>query len=119
MFDNEYWQIAVAVILPNIGGLVDCTITRKNLEWYESIKKPKWGPPIHVIGPVWIILYCGIGYASYLVYRELQTIGNGLDCDAAQFVLGLYAIQLALNWIWAPIFWSYHSLKWVCILIEN
>lgn len=98
-----------AVILPNLGGWAGAFITKKNIKpWYEGLKSPTCKPPNYVFGPVWTTLYCGIGYASYLVYKQ----GGGFG-GAAKFPLTLYAAQLALNWAWTPIFFHLHELKWV------
>lgn len=102
-------QIAGAVILPNIGGWAGGIITSKNIKsWYEGLKHPSFRPPNSVFGPVWTTLYCGMGYASYLVYKN----GGGFS-GPARFPLMLYGTQLALNWAWTPIFFHYHDLKWV------
>lgn len=116
MSDNNYLKIAAAVIVPNVGGWMGGLITRNNLKpWYASLNKPKGNPPNYVFGPMWTTLYCGMGYASYLVYKDLLATGNGFD-STAQTALALYANQLVLNWSWTPIFFKFHSLKWVCIV---
>ena len=58
-------------------------------------------PPNWVFGPVWTTLYTAMGYASW---RVLQAGGGPLP-------LGLYAGQLAMNFIWSPLFFKAHNLK--------
>ncbi|KAK9502154.1 hypothetical protein O3M35_012741 [Rhynocoris fuscipes] len=101
-------KIAGATILPNIGGFLGSIAVRSNYDnWYMTLNKPTWTPPKWAFAPVWTSLYCGMGYASYLVWQS----GDGFNGKAA-LPLGLYAAQLALNWAWTPIFFSSHSLKW-------
>lgn len=108
----EYLKITAAALIPNIGGYIGSKITRDNLKpWYAELKKPKWNPPNYVFAPVWTSIYCGIGYASYLVYQDVVP-KNGWN-DTAKLAAALYANQLAFNWAWTPIFFKYHSLKWV------
>lgn len=116
MSDSKEWvKMAGAIILPNIGGIWGSQITRANLKpWFAALNKPKWNPPAFVFAPVWTAIYSSIGYGSYLVYRDITASATGWD-QKAQLALALYANQMILNWAWTPIFFKYHSLKWVCV----
>lgn len=125
---NEIVCVAGAIVLPNIQGffLARSQAYRKTIkEWYPTLKFPPYKPPNFLFAPVWTSLYCGMGYASYLVYKS----GGGFRGEA-KFPLSLYGIQLALvsmpdlvslviiidifqNWAWTPLFFGYKKLGWV------
>ncbi|XP_032833491.2 translocator protein isoform X1 [Petromyzon marinus] len=95
-----------ATLLPHVGGIVGGLLTRSEIKgWYEGLKKPAWRPPNRAFPVVWPLLYTGMGYASYLVWRDV-----GGFTDDAVTPLGLYGAQLALNWMWTPIFFKAHRM---------
>lgn len=107
------WEAVGATLLPNIGGCLNGLLIRPEIDnWYKSLKKPSWRPPNSAFPIVWTGLYTGMGYASYLVWKD----GGGFD-GPARLPLTLYASQLALNWSWSPIFFHYHSPKWSMVNI--
>ncbi|XP_029717779.2 translocator protein [Aedes albopictus] len=108
---SEFPKIAGAIVLPQIGGWINGYLTRQEIKsWYSTLNFPSFRPPNWIFGPVWTSLYAGMGYASYLVWRD----GGGFH-GVAQGPLVLYGAQLALNWAWTPIFFKKHELKWSCV----
>jgi benzodiazapine receptor len=94
-------QIA-AVGGPLLGGMVvGFSITNDILGWYKTLRKPSWTPPNWLFGPMWSVMYCAMGVASHRVWKA----GGG------PVPLTLYAVQLALNLAWSPIFFKAHNLK--------
>ncbi|KAF5909385.1 translocator protein, partial [Clarias magur] len=107
LFVGAMWKVLGLTALPHVGGLLGGYITRREVKtWYTTLNKPSWRPPNSAFGVVWTTLYTGMGYGSYLVYKEL----GGFTEDAV-VPLGLYGLQLALNWAWTPIFFGAHKIK--------
>ncbi|HYE62096.1 MAG TPA: TspO/MBR family protein [Phycisphaerales bacterium] len=86
----------VIAFLPALGGF----ISRPDA-WYQSLSKPAWNPPSWVFGPVWTALYATMGVASWLVWRERARRPRHVRA-----ALAAYAVQLALNAAWSPLFFG-------------
>ncbi|GAA0628120.1 tryptophan-rich sensory protein [Sporichthya brevicatena] len=71
--------------------------------WYAAADKPPATPPGWLFGPVWSILYTAMAVAAWLVWRAGGFAG-------ARTALGLYALQLALNATWTPVFFGAERL---------
>jgi len=84
---------ALAVLAAAVVGSLAATSSR---ETYERLDLPPFAPPGWVFGPVWTVLYALIAVAGWLVWREV-----GIDRSIAA-----YAVQLALNALWTPIFFA-------------
>lgn len=67
-------QVFIAAILPTAAGFLGDRCRNAN-PWYTGLKKPTWALPVKSVGCLRAIFNVGIGYASYLVYRD----GDGFD----------------------------------------
>ncbi|HEX8939287.1 MAG TPA: TspO/MBR family protein [Candidatus Limnocylindrales bacterium] len=94
---------AIAVALPLAVGAVSGALTVPGVTgWYRTVSKPTWTPPDWVFGPVWTTLYLAMGLALALVWRRR-------DADA-RLAVGLFAIQLVLNFGWSWLFFDRHAV---------
>ncbi|XP_046382545.1 translocator protein-like [Ischnura elegans] len=105
---SSAWRALGAIAIPHVAGGINALLIRPLSDpWYQELKKPSWRPPSAAFAIVWSTLYTGMGYASYLIWKD----GGGIN-GAARIPLTLYASQLALNWSWNPVFFYFRSLKW-------
>jgi tryptophan-rich sensory protein len=71
--------------------------------WFDALDKPEAMPPGWVFGAAWSILYLLLGVALALVLAappaRARTAG-----------LAFFAAQLALNYLWSPVFFAMHEV---------
>ena len=101
---------AAIVATPLVAGGISSVFTMDGLRvWYRTIERPEWNPPDWVFGPVWTTLYLLMGVALLQVVRADRS--RAAQARTARRVgLGLFAIQLALNFAWSWIFFTNHDL---------
>lgn len=68
--------------------------------WYAQLAKPSFNPPNWIFGPVWTTLYVFIAVAGWRTW-----VGN-----RSGLAMKLWWAQLALNWLWSPVFFSAHMI---------
>ena len=65
--------------------------------WYQTLIKPSWSPPVWVFGPVWGILYAIIavsfGYVAYLFYKG----------EISFIILLPFLLNIVFNLVFVPI----------------
>jgi tryptophan-rich sensory protein len=70
-----------------------------NMELYQEIVLPSWAPRASLFGPVWGVLYVLMGTAAFLIWH--RTTG-----PSRRTALTVFAVQLALNASWTPVFFG-------------
>ncbi len=71
--------------------------------WFDALRKPAIMPPGWMFGAAWTILYILLGLALALILHARGARGRGA-------ALGLFVLQLLLNYAWSPIFFAYHEV---------
>ena len=109
----KFKRLIIAIVIPLAVGGISSLIVNGGFKVYsESVTKPPLSPPDWLFPVVWSILYILMGISSYLVFEK--------DKSEAKQPLALYAIQLAMNFMWPVFFFSLNaylfSFIWLIIL---
>ncbi len=70
-------------------------------EWYRNLRKPSWTPPGWMFSVMWTSLYLLMSWAATRVALS----------DGGQIALALWALQIALNTLWTPVFFGLHRMR--------
>ncbi|KAL2918269.1 hypothetical protein HK105_202196 [Polyrhizophydium stewartii] len=89
--------LLAAIAVPLAGGMASGLGTAPAM-------KTCWTPPNWLFGPMWAYLYISMGYASYLVYTNTTSTPA-----SREMALTLYALHLALNFSWPPLFFGFRK----------
>ena len=92
--------LAVSAAVAGVSGAA----TIKNVGvWYAGLAKPSFNPPNWLFGPVWTLLYIAMAVAAWRIWRLRSQGPVGL-------ALGLYALQMTLNFAWSLLFFGMHRI---------
>jgi tryptophan-rich sensory protein len=70
-------------------------------EWYRELQKPGWTPPDWLFPLAWTTLYLCMAVAAA---RVANLPGSGA-------AMALWAIQIALNTLWTPVFFGLQRMR--------
>lgn len=71
--------------------------------WFAALDKPAAMPPAWAFPVAWTILYILLGLALAIILHARGARGRGM-------ALGLFAVQMLLNYSWSPIFFGAHRV---------
>ncbi len=104
---------AAAILTGGLGRLLT------NLgPWYYGLSFPPWKPPDWLFGPAWTTIYVLAVAAFVSVWRRAPP-------DRRPVILGLVAVNIALNLLWSALFFTWRrpdlalievAFLWISIL---
>lgn len=110
---TAWWKVAL-VTIPVIVGLGSLSGLLSNSgfgnPWFDNVEKPAFMPPGWVFGATWTTLYTLMGIALAIVWTAPEGRPRSLG-------LALFAVQLALNYAWSPIFFGAGAIDWAFVVI--
>lgn len=103
--------LVAAAVAVNLIGALGVPFTATESAWFAGLDLPAYYPPTWAFGVVWPVLYALIGAAAALVYLRGREEGGHAGGSTrlardARIALGLFAVQLAVNVAWSPVFWG-------------
>lgn len=101
---KKYLYLFGSILGCELVGILGSVFTFSAIPtWYATLNKPFFSPPNWVFGPVWTILYALMGISIWLIWQQ------GIKKKKVKLAIQFFAVQLALNFIWTPIFFGLKS----------
>lgn len=75
--------------------------------WYDRLDKPPWTPPNWLFPVAWTTLYLLMSLAAARV----------VGLPGAGIALAFWALQIALNTLWTPVFFGLRHMKAAMVII--
>lgn len=80
-------------------------------EWYKGLRKPRWTPKPWMFPVVWTSLYILMSWAA------MRVGVSGASSPLVAQALALWAMQVAFNAIWTPVFFGLHKMRTALFLM--
>ncbi len=104
--------LAASIAIPLVTGIISSWLTKDAMVRFGQLNQPPLSPPAWLFPVAWSVLYILMGVASYLIFvHEPQTSG---EQRLRLVALVLYALQLAVNFAWSPVFFGLQAY-WVAL----
>ncbi len=95
------------ICFQSIGFLMSILTRTGKLGWYDSIIKSSLTPPGFVFGITWTILYIILAIFSWWLWQKKSFVRTKV----------IFSAQMLLNWLWTPVFFSFHLISVALIMI--
>lgn len=99
---NIKWKsLLINIAIPLAIGGISSLIVNNGFDNYSAVTKPSLSPPPWIFPVVWTILYILMGLSTYLIYEKDKNLNRN--------AFAIYAVQLALNFIWPIFFFGFDA----------
>jgi len=95
-------KLILSIAIPIVVGMTSGFLTDPQSEWYLALEGPFFQPPGWLISIVWITLYILMGVALYMIWKR--------GFRENKKPITLFFIQLAINFSWSFVFFTFQSL---------
>lgn len=113
---KKYKPYIVSVVIALAVGGLSAAVTSQSMEVYSKINQPPLSPPSTLFPIVWTILFTLMGISAALVYHFKDS-----KPDEVRIALIVYAVNLAVNFLWSIIFFNMQAYLfafiWILLLI--
>lgn len=97
-------KLIIAIVLPMVVGGFSGFLTANSINgWYSTLLQPSFNPPNWVFGPVWTTLYLIMGISLYRIWILPVS-------EERNKAIGIFALQMTLNFFWSLIFFKWHLI---------
>lgn len=97
-------KLIISIIGCQLVGILGSVFTVSAIPtWYVTVNKPFFAPPSWIFGPVWTLLYFMMGVSLYLIWKQ------GWQKNKVKIAIKYFLAQLALNFLWSPVFFGLRS----------
>lgn len=104
------WILVFQIIGYFLGKITQANI----VNWYRTLNKSILTPPEIVFPIVWSILYVMLALVGWSLWLGRHKARGKLS-------LLIYGIQMLMNWVWTPIFFSLHfvvlGFYWIVVMM--
>ncbi|MFH1442648.1 MAG: TspO/MBR family protein [Candidatus Micrarchaeota archaeon] len=109
---TDWKKLVISIAVCQLAGILGSFFTIQNIPtWYATLNKPLFSPPNWLFGPVWTLLYLGMGVSLYFIWIKKKSTVRDL-------AIKIFAIQLFLNFLWSFLFFGMRNpaIGLVCII---
>ncbi|MHA6720404.1 TspO/MBR family protein [Sphingomonas sp. RS6] len=97
--------VLIAALAATIVAVLGASITDTG-PWYRSLIQPSWAPPDMAFGIAWTAIFTCTALAGVTGWLSMP------DWREREWLIGLFALNGALNLLWSLLFFRLHRPDW-------